>query len=281
MKIQPLCNVFGISRQSYYNRSEESIERLCFEYFVIDYVEELRIDFPLMGCFKLYEKVKTRFGEKLPFGRDAFFALLREHQLMLRIKKRFRPRTTDSEHPFRKYDDLRKDLSVSAPCQLWVADITYIPLSTGFCYLSLLTDAYSRMIVGWKVAPDLKYYHTQEVLTMSLEKAKEDGFEIDGMIHHSDRGVQYAYPNYISVLKSNGCLVSMTQSGDPKDNAIAERVNGILKTEWLNACQFTSIEQVENKLSKIIKLYNEQRPHMSIGMKVPCELHIPGHGVGT
>jgi transposase InsO family protein len=265
--------VFGVSRQSYYQREDSFYEGECMKGFVMDYVRELRTDFPRMGCYKLYEKSKTYFGATLPFGRDSFFCLLREQGLMLKIKKRRVTKTTDSSHPFTKYANLIKDYKAECSCRLWVSDITYIAYTGGFFYLSLITDAYSRKIVGWELADTLKCIHTENALRKAIKEACKDGFDLSGLIHHSDRGVQYAYPHYTDLLLSCRCRISMTQSGDPRDNGLAERVNGILKTEWLNRYEFTSFKEVKKVLTKIIELYNNQRPHMGINMRIPGSVH--------
>ena len=283
IKLLPLCRLFGVSSQSYYQRKDTYYEREVFKGLLVDYATSLRKDMPRLGCYKLYEKSKVYFSAEMQIGRDAYFNLLRDCGLMLRIKKRRRIRTTDSNHPYKRYPDLINGTGFvsTCACQLWVSDITYIPLSTSakrFCYLSLITDAYSRKIIGWKLADSLQYKHTEEALMTALKDSAKAGFDLNGMIHHSDRGVQYAYPDYIELLKSYNCRISMTQSGDPRDNAIAERVNGILKVEWLDAYEFTSLRHAKKVIAKIIDIYNNDRPHMGIGMKVPNQMHRPTKG---
>jgi len=268
-----LCGVFGVSRQSYYQRKDVYYERLCFRSFISEYVRNIRVDCPKMGSLKLYEKSKNYFGDKMNMGRDSFIELLREQGLLLKLKRRRRVKTTDSAHNFKKYENLIKDYAPVSACRLWVSDITYLPMKEGFSYLSLITDAYSRKIVGWEVADTLKYIHTENALHRALKEAVKGGFDIGGMIHHSDRGVQYAYPAYTDLLLSYGCKISMTQTGDPRDNAMAERVNGILKTEWLDGYEFSSLKEVKRVVAKVIHLYNNERPHMGIGMKIPSQVH--------
>lgn len=268
-----------MSRQSFYQRKDNFFERESYKTLIIEFVRDQRSNMPRIGCFKLYEKARIFFADHLPLGRDAFFSILREHGLMLRIKRTYRARTTDSDHPYGYHQDLLKasGFRPMTPCRLWVSDITYIPLGNGirkFCYLSLITDAYSRKIVGWQLAETLQYKHTEKALRQAMQQERALGFDLTGMIHHSDRGVQYAYPEYVKLLKQANCLVSMTQTGDPLDNAMAERVNGILKTEWLNMYRFTSIKQVRAVLNKVIYLYNNERPHMGINMRIPNQLHL-------
>ena len=277
--LSALCRQFGVTRQSYYQRKDLFYEKESMKILLLEYALELREKMPRIGCFKLYEKSKAYFSA-LPFGRDAYFDLLRESGLMLKQRKRKKARTTDSDHPYGYHQDLLKGtgFKAEAPCRLWVSDITYIALDLPgrhFCYLSLITDAYSRKIVGWELSDSLKYKYTENALRKAIKSEEAAGFDLEGMIHHSDRGVQYAYPDYVLLLKKNNCLISMTQTGDPLDNAMAERVNGILKTEWLNDKQFKSKSGLKTALCEIIQLYNRERPHMGIGMKVPCSLHKP------
>lgn len=208
------------------------------------------------------------FGQENSLGRDAFLKVLSLRGLMLRKRKRS-CRTTDSSHHLPVYPDLVKNLLVTRADQVWVSDITYVLTNEGFRFLSLVCDAYSREIVGWFVAPTLEASYTLEALKMAcshLGKGKVD------LIHHSDRGVQYASFPYISYLKKRNIEVSMTQSGDPKDNAIAERVNGILKMEFLNHYEFRDINQLRQRVGEAIRFYNEQRPHRSLDMMTPREV---------
>lgn len=264
-----MCELFGVSRQAFYQRKEFDFESEQFVSCVLEYVREIRKDAPRMGCQKLFVKCGCFFNEEFQFGRDAFYHLLQESGLMLRIHHRH-TRTTDSYHNFRLYPNLIRGFVPTAPNQLWVTDITYIVLSVKFCYLSLVTDAYSRKIVAWVLAPTLEYRYTQQALQNAINSADTN---LEGLIHHSDRGVQYAYDAYINLLKSNGIRISMTENGDPLENAMAERVNGILKQEWLNQYIFLTIEDVRPVLEKIIEYYNNQRPHASIDMLTPEQAH--------
>jgi transposase InsO family protein len=270
MKIQPLCGLFGISRQAYYQRREgRGLEKEALCSIVIEYVREVRMLAPRTGCEKLYVMCRTFFGSLFTLGRDAFYRLLREYGLMLRLKKRS-VRTTDSSHPYPRYPDLAKGFIPVRACELWVADITYVRLSEGgFCFLSMVTDAYSRRIRGWKLAPTLEYAHTLKALEMAVEDC--GGHPPEGLIHHSDRGGQYAHESYISLLRRHGIRSSMTQSGDPRDNAMAERVNGTVKQECLRLNDFETVEQVQGALEKFIDFYNTRRPHASIDFLTPME----------
>ncbi len=204
-------------------------------------------------------------------GRDAFIELLRKNGLMVRLKRRRRYRTTDSNHHYRKYPNLILEVVPSRPNEVWVSDITYVETLEGVCYLSLITDAYSHKIVGWAVGPTLETLYPLEALRMALSTIDE--YTASRLIHHSDRGCQYCSNEYVSELKKHGVSISMTQSGDPLENAIAERANGILKVEWLYKMTLATRDECRSVLMRIIDFYNTQRPHMSIGMQTPEVVH--------
>lgn len=208
---------------------------------------------------------KEYFGEKHSVGRDAFAKVLSRHGLTLR-KPRKGCRTTNSEHAFPLYPNLIKDMAVIRPNQVWVSDITYIRISDGFCYLSLITDAYSHEIIGCHVGPTLETIHTLKALRQAYRKLPDPAGKI---IHHSDRGVQYASFMYVNELKKMEIQISMTENGDPKENAIAERVNGILKQEFRDHHEFVTMEEVRRAVEVAVNFYNTQRPHRSIDMMTP------------
>ena len=212
---------------------------------------------------------RSRFGSQFRIGRDAFIAVCRTYGLMV-PGRRYRVRTTDSRHGLPVYSDLVSDLLVTHPCRVWVADITYIELTDGnFVFLSLVVDAYTHQIVGWMVADSLD---TEPVLAAFLQAYKQyAGCLPRPLIHHSDRGCQYASVLYTSKLKQLGVLMSMTQSGNPKDNAIAERVNGIIKNEFLKYQILDSIERVRELVKHAVDFYNNRRPHMSNNMLTPAQ----------
>lgn len=268
-KVAPLCGLFGVSRQSFYQRQEPDYEYEVFKSLIISCVLEVRAVAPRMGCEKLHVMCQCQFGDKYRMGRDSFYALLRANGLMLKIKRR-KTRTTDSDHPYIRYKNLAKDVVPDAANQLWVADITYIWTLLGFCYLSLITDAYSHKIVGWILADSLKYIHTEEALRQAIASEEAD---LSGLIHHSDRGVQYAYPAYTGLLREHHMLISMAENGDPLENALAERVNGILKQEWLGRETFRDMEHIDAVLRPAIAYYNTRRPHASIDMLTPEKAH--------
>ena len=235
-------------------------------------MREYRHDNPGLGCAKLYLIVKKLFEEtgSMP-GRDAFIELLRQNGLMVRLKRRRHYKTTDSGHHYHKYPNLILDIVPSRPNEIWVADITYVETNEGVSYLSLITDAYSHKIVGWAVGPTLEAIYPLQALRMALESVDKAGAR--RLIHHSDRGCQYCCNEYVTELKKHGVEISMTQSGDPLENAVAERANGILKVEWLYKMKIATRSECESTLVRIIDFYNTQRPHMSIGMQTPEEAH--------
>lgn len=214
---------------------------------------------------------------RIKIGRDKLFDLLASHQLLIRKRKRKRPATTDSNHPFRKYPNLIKDLSVGCANQLWVSDITYISLSGNrFCYLSLITDVYSRKIVGHCLYPTLKKEGPLQALRMAL--STREGSVFYKTVHHSDRGIQYCSHDYIKELVAADISISMTENGDPGENAIAERVNGILKTEFLLDQQFSSYQQALTAVEAAIRTYNQARLHASRNYQTPDQVYRQASG---
>ena len=238
---------------------------------IIDAVRQIRQMDPGIGYYKLWLMMKRMFGcDRVP-GRDAFLRLLRDFHLM---QRRPRPRhTTNSNHRYRKYRNLIRGFVPTRPNELWVSDITYIDLVDSCCYLHLVTDAYSHKIVGLCLSETLEAEHTMEALGMAVSQATAD--ELRGLIHHSDRGVQYCCNAYTDELKKYGIRISMTEDYRPTDNAIAERVNGILKTEVIyRERRFKSLQDARERIASFIGFYNDLRPHASIGMKAPSEAHM-------
>ena len=222
---------------------------------------------PKIGARKLLVRLEPRLPEDLLPGRDKFFDFLREHQLLVG-KKRRRVRTTYSNHWMHKYPNLINDFTATHINQLWVSDITYIATAQGFLYLNLISDAYSREIIGWCVGETLEAMYTVSALEMALKRLPS---KAEGLIHHSDRGVQYCCSDYVKKLSKHNVSISMTENGDPRENAIAERINGILKDEWLNMMLLMSLEDVKRQLKRIIMIYNCHRPHASLDMRTPRE----------
>lgn len=235
----------------------------------MDEVVRIRHDFPCLGGRKLYHLLLHRLPSGLHVGRDRFFQLLRTHKLLLRRRRSGRPSTTFSGHGFYKYPNLWKGEVPEAPNRFWVSDITYVRVGDRFMYLSLITDVYSHRIVGWDLSESLHSDGALRALKMALKTLPRDY----SLIHHSDRGIQYCCREYVGMLKSYGIGISMTESGDPRENAIAERVNGILKGEWLDGRSILSYEDGIRVIGRIIQLYNEGRPHQSIGYLTPNQAH--------
>jgi transposase InsO family protein len=209
---------------------------------------------------------------QIKIGRDALFDLLSSNYLLVRKRKR-RIQTTQSSHWLRKYPNLIRGFVPTGPNQLWVSDITFWKIIGGHVYISLITDAYSHKVVGYHVAETLEAVESVQALKMALSGLF---MEPDGhfqLIHHSDRGVQYCSFDYVKLLKDNNIQNSMTENGDPLENALAERLNGILKDEYLNDSPVTTLKEARKVLARVIALYNEDRPHMSIGNLYPSQVH--------
>jgi transposase InsO family protein len=227
---------------------------------------------PRIGTRKLhYMLTDTLQKHDISIGRDKLFNLLEEYGLLVRRRKRRRTITTNSNHPFRKYPNLVRELQVLRPNHLWVSDITYIGLRDNFCYLSLVTDAYSRKIVGYQLYPSLKKEGPLYALQMALGKLPARRQQ--ALIHHSDRGLQYCCTEYTALLTSKAMTISMTEKGDPYENAIAERVNGILKDEFGLDEDFDSFESAEKAVINAVDIYNRLRPHLSCNNLTPEQAH--------
>ncbi|RZM18252.1 MAG: IS3 family transposase [Pedobacter sp.] len=259
--LRELCGLLGYSTQAYYQYTKATESRSFKQEELIQQVLAHRKDQPRIGTRKLLTLVQP------DMGRDAFFGLLRENGLLVR-RKRYRARTTFSCHRFKKYPDLAKDMVADRPEQLWVSDITYIRTGQSFAYLSLVTDAYSRKIIGFSLSHDLSTDNCLRALKMALSTRMTD----KPLVHHSDRGTQYCSVAYTKLLKRKGIEISMTESGNPRDNAIAERVNGILKMELLKE-KYDDIKTAIQSIERAITIYNELRPHTSLDMLTPKKAH--------
>jgi putative transposase len=224
-----------------------------------------------MGTRKLHLKIAPLLeAHGIQIGRDHLFDLLQRHKLLIRRRKR-KAITTDSRHWMRKYNNLTIDLRCERPEQLWVSDITYIRMSNQWGYLSLITDAYSRKIMGYSLRMDLSTKGCIDALQMALASRL---YLKRALIHHSDRGSQYCSGDYVRLLKENDIAISMTENGDPYENALAERVNGILKTEFNLYSSSVGFEQTCELVKDSITAYNEHRPHSSCDMLTPAQAHL-------
>lgn len=226
---------------------------------------------PRIGAHKLWEMLPGLLVDhKISIGRDKLFDLLEEHGLLLRRRKRKKVITTDSNHPFRKYPNLVRELQPVAPNQLWVSDITYIRLAEEFGYLSLITDAYSRKIVGYCLYPSLHKEGPIGALQMALAGLPAGPHNL---IHHSDRGIQYCCDAYTTILSARGIKISMTEKGDPYENALAERVNRTMKEEFLLDRGFAGFELAQAAVGQVVNTYNNLRPHDSCNRMTPDQAH--------
>lgn len=236
-------------------------------------MKRIRSKAPGIGGLKLWYMYRRDFDGNNPVGRDRFAYIIDRYGL--KVRKKFRkPKTTDSSHGLPTYPNIVKDLIPTRANQLWVSDITYITVwldeyHYAFCYLSLILDAYTEEIVGWSVGPTLETAYPVEALKMALKRI--DGMKEINLTHHSDRGCQYASSEYVRLLEKQHIKISMTESGDPKDNAQAERINNTMKNELLKDIRFVCIEDVKSAVSCAVDFYNNERPHMSIDMMTPAE----------
>jgi transposase InsO family protein len=267
------CRLLGVTRQAYYQHFWYQ-EQIVFEdELIVSEVLKIRKNHRHIGGRKLYELLQPFLLEhQIKMGRDRLFDVLSDNYLLVRRKKK-QTITTNSFHRFKKYPNLIRNFVPTAPCQLWVSDITYWRIKKDFVYISFITDAYSRKIVGYHLGDSLQTSETIQALEMAISSLSEENKKSLQLIHHSDRGTQYCSNEYVKLLENNSIGISMTENGDPLENAIAERVNGIIKEEYLNDYQVDNIMEAADLLNTVIKLYNNERPHMSIGNLTPNQVH--------
>lgn len=267
-----ICRLLGISRQAYYQDGWHQEQVSEAQAMVLEQVQVIRKAHPVIGTRKLYEMLLPFFNEHhIKMGRDALFDLLSDHQLLIRKRKR-RIQTTQSRHWFRKYRNLIHQMEIIRPNQLWVADITYYRIPSGYLYISLITDAYSHKVVGYHISDNLEASNNIKALQMALDTLGDDP-SFFSMIHHSDRGIQYCSKEYVRLLECNGIRISMTENGNPLENPIAERINGIIKNEYLAYYNIKNKEEARIGLMKAVTLYNQQRPHLSCNLLTPETVH--------
>jgi putative transposase len=258
--VQTMCEQHGISRQAYYKQRQRQTRCQIQDETVLELVRSIRHRQPMVGTRKLHRMLSPRS----PLGRDRLFALLRTAGLLVRRKRRY-ARTTNSAHRFHTYTNLIKDLELTRPEQVFVADITYLATRTGFSYLALLTDAFSRKIVGYDLSTSLSIEGSLRALRMALKTVKHP----EGLIHHSDRGLQYCSHAYVRLLQLHKASISMAAKGDVYENALAERVNGILKTEFFLDREFPSHQDALAAVNQAVEIYNKERLHMAINYLTP------------
>lgn len=268
MNLSTACRLFGISRQALYKAEQADIKRQGILSEVTTMVRSRRMDMPRIGTRKLYYLLKEDFKQNsLKIGRDKLFDFLRAGHLLVKPRKSY-TKTTWSKHWLHKHPNWVKECHIDKAEQLWVSDITYIKTKEQNCYLSLVTDAYSRRIMGYHVSEDLK---TESVI-QALKMAVDDRVYRHSLIHHSDRGLQYCAEPYQQQLKKNGIKCSMTDGYDCYQNALAERINGILKNEFLLHIP-DNIKQLKTMVRQSVNIYNEKRPHLSLNMNTPNQKH--------
>jgi putative transposase len=263
--IEQTCQCYDMHRDAYYKLKGRMHTQEKVTQQVLEHVNEERIVQSRVGTVKLYKALKGTFEmEGLKVGRDKLNDILREHDMLVRRKKAS-CKTTDSYHRFHKYTNLVKDMDVTAPNQVWVSDITYIRTINGFCYLALITDMFSRKIVGYDISDSLELAGCLRALKRALRAARPAA----GLVHHSDRGIQYCSNQYVNELKKRKIKISMTEENHCYENAIAERVNGILKDEFYLDQTFFSKEAASIATDNAINIYNNKRLHISLGYKTP------------
>ena len=269
VSIDLLCHKVGMSRQNYYKTHKKRRREQVDEGLVEKLVQSERASQPRLGGRKLYFMLKRELEVAgVSIGRDRFFNILRANDLLLPPLPKS-PRTTNSRHSLPVYRNTIKEIEVTGPNQVWVSDITYIRTGEDFVYLSLITDKYSRKIVGYHLGETLETKECLRALGMALETKPVNA----RIIHHSDRGSQYCSHRYVDELKKHGFEISMTEENHCSENALAERVNGILKQEYWLGSTFRSIEQACSAVSEAIYLYNVRRPHLSLNYKTPEQVH--------
>lgn len=267
--------MLGVSKQAYHKqKGDVAVRKAAMESFALEYIQKIRSVDPGIGGMKLWHMYKRDFPDMERVGRDRFEDIIHRYGLKVRNKMR-KPRTTDSTHGLPLYPNLTYSYIPTAVNQLWVSDITYIPVwlnesEYAFCYLSLIMDAYSHELIGWAVGSTLETKYPCQALKMALKRL--DGMDeacTSQLIHHSDRGVQYASKEYVGMLDGRHIRISMTENGDPKENAMAERINATIKDELLKGLRFTCVDEVRAALGVAVSFYNTRRPHMSIDMMTP------------
>lgn len=264
------CKLFGYTRQAYHKQLKQFSGTRIKERIILDHVLMIRRQMPCLGTRKLHYLLEPIcMIEGVKYGRDKLFTLLAREDLLVKRRRKYTC-TTNSKHWLRKYPNLIKDVVPDRPEQIWVADITYVPVPRGHQYLHLITDAYSKQIMGYELSDNLEAASTSKALRMALRQRIHCGLPL---VHHSDRGLQYCSKQYTDILRKNHMQISMTENGDPYENPIAERVNGILKQEFFLGDMPGSLNENKRMVAKNIEIYNRSRPHLSCGMLTPIQMH--------
>lgn len=269
--IKSLCRLFGKTRHAYYDHQWRLQDLGLKDEIVLQHVLDIRKKQTRIGTLKLHYMLQEPLAQHgIKIGRDYLFDLMREHEMQIRNRKR-KAITTNSRHWMHKYNNLIKELVINGPEQVWVSDITYISLKKQWGYLSLITDAYSKKIMGWAFRKDLSAQGCIDALKMAIADRK---YPLQKLIHHSDRGAQYCSKGYVALLTDHNIAISMTENGDPYENAIAERVNGILKAEFELYGTQQGLRETTTKIRENIQTYNQLRPHASCDYLTPEQAHL-------
>lgn len=276
VSMEKLCGLFGYTRQNFYKTSKISEKRNQLEEIIIEKVKAIRIDQPRIGTVKLQYLINQKLGSQ-PIGRDKLHGILEDKKMLIRRRKKFRPKVTDGNGES-LYPDLRKGFEVNKINLLWCSDITYIELRTRekHCYLVCVTDEYSHLIVGYHLGLRMKTWQVLQAMQMAVESQLKEGQEAfeKPVIIHSDRGSQYKSAEFKIHARKWNMKCSMTAAGKSYENPVAERLNGILKNELLTQDRFDTFEEAQKAIIKAIKIYNEQRPHLSCNMLTPKQAHL-------
>ena len=260
----------GYSRQYFYKHCKENDLRSSLEAQVKRLVDQERKLLPRLGCRKLHHQIRASLARKeIKMGRDKLFDLLKKYHLLIYPKRRY-IQTTMSKHWLRKYPNLVKDIKISRPDQVWVSDITYLKTDEGNCYLNLVTDAWSRKIVGYALADNMEAAQMKQAFRMAVKNKQPTDLSL---IHHSDRGLQYCSAEYTCIAKDNNILISMTENSDPYENALAERMNRTLKEEFGLGNKLPSKKCAKLLVIEAVDLYNNYRPHLSLQMQTPQSVY--------
>jgi putative transposase len=257
-----------MDRQVYYRSVRRRVIKQDKAEQVVMWVHEIRKSMPRIGAKKLYHLLLDKL-RLMDIGRDKFLVILRANHLLIQPKRRYQV-TTNSHHRFRKHQNLVLSIDINRPEQVWVSDITYIGKRDNPCYLSLVTDAYSKKIMGYYVANNLNTESSVMALKMAIKQRTHKDLPL---IHHSDRGLQYCADQYQNVLSKNNILCSMTQNSDPYENAVAERINGILKQEFMIDKYEQNVEIMRIIVKEAVEIYNQNRPHFSNYLLTPNQMH--------
>lgn len=263
--------MIGIHRQVYYKRIKRRRERLALVSNVVDLVQKIRMKMPRIGTRKLYFLLKHDL-KRLKVGRDKLFKILKSNGLLIRPKRQYHV-TTNSYHRFKKHKNIVEHIEVNRPEQVWVSDITYLGNRDNPIYLALVTDAYSKKVMGYDVSDSLNTQGTIRALKMALKNRKQETLG-QSLIHHSDRGFQYCSDIYQCILKKYNIKCSMTEKYDPYQNAVAERINGILKQEFIINRKNKKLDIMKKLVKNSIEIYNEIRPHFSNYYLTPNKMHL-------